>query len=95
MLLDQITFMPDTVTGKVRTRIVLLLLLSSGKAACRRMTASGHHAPDALRSAARLAALPEANNAGNLSLFVEYLTNTQDPESIRLFDETIKTKAST
>ena len=90
MLPDQTTFTPETGTGKVRTRIVQLLLLSSGEAACRRMAASGQHSPKALRSAARLAALPEANDAGNLSLLVEYLTCTQDPESIRLFDETMK-----
>ena len=76
MLPDQTTFTPDTVTGKVRTRIVHLLLLSTGEAACRRMTASGYHSPKALRSAARLAALPEANDADNLSLLVEYLTYT-------------------
>ena len=34
--------------------------------------------------------MPVANDAGNLSLLVEYLTHTQDPESTRLFDETMK-----
>ena len=90
MLLDQTTLTPETVTGKVRTRIVQLLLLSSGEAACRRMAASGHHTPEALRLAARLAALPAASDASNLNLFVQYLTTTQDPEGINLFDETMK-----
>ena len=34
--------------------------------------------------------MPEANDAGNLCLLVEYLTYTQGPENIRLFDETMK-----
>ena len=80
VLLDQTTLTPETVTGKVRTRIVQLLL----------MAASGHHTPEALRLAAALAASPEARDASNLNLFVQYLTSTQDPEGIDLFDETMK-----
>ena len=80
VLLDQTTLTPETVTGKVRTRIVQLLL----------MAASGHHTHDALRLAAELAATPEARDPSNLSLFVEYLTQTQDPEGINLFDEAMK-----
>ena len=80
VLLDQTTLTPETVTGKVRTRIVQLLL----------MAASGHHTPEALRLAAALAASPEARDASNLNLFVQYLTSTQDPEGINLFDETMK-----
>ena len=80
VLLDQTTLTPETVTGKVRTRIVQLLL----------MAASGHHTHDALRLAARLAASPEARDASNLNLFVQYLTSTQDPKGIDLFDETMK-----
>ena len=80
VLLDQTTLTPETVTGKVRTRIVQLLL----------MAASGHHTPEALRLAAALAALPEASDESNLNLFVQYLTTTQDPEGINLFDKTMK-----
>ena len=54
------------------------------------MAAFGHHTHDALRLAAELAATPEARDASNLSLFVEYLTQTQDPEGINLFDEAMK-----
>ena len=80
MLLDQTTLTPETVTGKVRTRIVQLLL----------MAASGHHPHDALRLAAELAASLEAGGASNLNLFIEYLIRTQDPEGIDLFDEAMK-----
>ena len=80
VLLDQTTLTPETVTGKVRTRIVQLLL----------MAASGHHTPEALRLAAQLAASPEASDESNLNLFVQYLTTTQDPEGINLFDKTMK-----
>ena len=45
------------------------------------MAASGHHAHDALRLAAELAASPEARDASNLDLFTEHLTRTQDPEA--------------
>ena len=80
VLLDQTTLTPETVTGKVRTRIVQLLL----------MAASGHHTPEALRLAAALAASPEASDESILNLFVQYLTTTQDPEGINLFDKTMK-----
>ena len=80
VLLDQTTLTPETVTGKVRTRIVQLLL----------MAASGHCTHAALRLAAELAATLEAGDPSNLNLFIECLTTTQDPEGIDLFDEVMK-----
>ena len=80
MLLDQTGLAPEAVVGDVKARIVQLLL----------MAASGHRAPEALRLAADLASLPEAREESSLNLFIQYLTTTQDPEGIDLFDETMK-----